>query len=153
MYKSTCLLLTALAQGILCRLEWPVLARLLGVSNSPGPTCPSVLVHLEKFHVAELKCLRKWNAGKPTAWGSCMEQWNWKEGFWLNLSLVCLWGKRCGGDDAARAAWSAAGRERTVLFSESVEQHQPVTFTHSLAPGLIPGTAVTAGQQQLPGKL
>lgn len=91
MYKSTCLLLTTSAQGVLCRLEWPVLARLLGVSNSPPPTCPSVLVppalHLEKFHVTELKCLRRWNAGKPTLRGYCTEQWNWKEAFWLAAKL------------------------------------------------------------------
>lgn len=42
---------------------------------------------------------------------------------------------------------------RTVVFFESVERHQPVTFKQRLAPGLIPGTAVTAGQQQFPGKL
>lgn len=91
MCKSTCLILTASAQGILRRFEWPVLARLLGLSNSPPPTCPSVLVppalHLEKFHVNELKCLRGWNAGKPTVWGSHTEQLNWEEAFWLAAKL------------------------------------------------------------------
>lgn len=42
------------------------------------------------------------------------------------------------------------GRGQSHSWSQ---EHQPVTFTQSLAPGLIPGAAVTAGQQQLPGKL
>lgn len=143
-YKSTCFPLTASAQGILRRLELPILTEFAGCQQQPSMHL--FLLCLCHWHctfipgnilVTRLKCIKISNAGTLTVWSSCTERLNWEEDFWwaaklvssLFLREVLCWDGSARAAPCTSVSWgSAPGRERTVIFFVLVEHHQPVIF-------------------------